>query len=98
MQLNILTQQQLLTFVDFRISNGTSYLLQGRSEAKMQDQRSLGDLRRRHTVFCSIVLSLQAKISPRSDKDNHTSIHFFSSRPFRISGRIESINSEGVTI
>jgi hypothetical protein len=43
--------------IEFRKSKGTIYLLQGRSEAKIKDQRSLGDLRSRRTVFCSIVLS-----------------------------------------
>jgi len=43
--------------IEFRISNGTIYLAQGRSEAKIQDQRSLWDFRILRAVFCSIALS-----------------------------------------
>ena len=45
-----------LVTIEFRISNGTNYLAHGRSEAKMQDQRSLWDFRSRRTVFRSIAL------------------------------------------
>ena len=43
--------------IEFRISNGTIYQAQGRSEAKMHDQRSLWDFRSFRAVFCSIALS-----------------------------------------
>ena len=59
-QVHSTTQEKRSLFrelIEFRTNNGTTYLLQGRWEAKMQDQRSLGDLRSRRTVFCSIVLS-----------------------------------------
>ena len=46
-----------ITIIEFRISNGTIYLAQGRSEAKIQDQRSLWDFRSLRAVFCSIALS-----------------------------------------
>ena len=42
--------------IEFRISNGTNYLAHGRSEAKMQDQRSLREFRSLRTVFRSIAL------------------------------------------
>jgi hypothetical protein len=42
--------------IELRISNGTNYLAHGRSEAKMQDQRSLWDFRSLRTVFRSIAL------------------------------------------
>ena len=42
--------------IELRISNGTNYLAHGRSEAKMQDQRSLREFRSLRTVFRSIAL------------------------------------------